>query len=159
MHIRQNNAGKTASVYIKNGKCLYFYNGVPELSLALLSLTIYSTQKMRSENLFYLRGSSSASLQVHLPYSITINGLSSPASGSRSQPIYIKADLSNACSKARLPWLTSLSTLNYIQFQIQMRLRLSFSFECMRADVAGWLAGWHGAMLLHQKSSESPHLF
>jgi hypothetical protein len=33
-------------------------------------------------------GSSSASLQVYLPYSITINGLSSPASGSRSQPSY-----------------------------------------------------------------------
>jgi hypothetical protein len=44
IHIRQNNAGKTASVYIKNGKMPVFYNGVPELSLALLysTLLIYS---------------------------------------------------------------------------------------------------------------------
>jgi hypothetical protein len=57
-------------------------------SLWLFSLSLHRssstthllTSKMRSQNLFYLRGSSSASLQVYLLYSITMNGLSSPES-------------------------------------------------------------------------------
>jgi hypothetical protein len=40
--------------YIKMANA-YIYKGVLELSLALLNSTIIST-KMRSENLFYLRG-------------------------------------------------------------------------------------------------------
>ena len=59
------------------------YKGVLELSLALLFSALHAyphttttllTLKMRPKNLFNLRGSSSASLQVHLLYSITING-------------------------------------------------------------------------------------
>jgi hypothetical protein len=63
---------------------------------ALLSSALYSQilfnynstllYKMRYENLFYLRGLFERFPPTYLPYSIALNGLSSPTSGSRSQP-------------------------------------------------------------------------
>jgi hypothetical protein len=49
-----------------------------------LTTTHYYQNEIR--NLFYLRGLFELFPPTYLPYSITLNGLSSPASGSRSQP-------------------------------------------------------------------------
>jgi hypothetical protein len=123
------------------------YKGVLELSLALLFSALHAdppthllTSKMRSQNLFYLRGSSSASLQVYLPYSITINGC-----------LVQRLDIDLTHTHIRfLSYLQPVQrhgfygspayTLNYIQFKFQMRLCLSFSVRFEFAGVAGWLA-------------------
>jgi hypothetical protein len=59
--IIQNSCRKNCCFVLKMAKCLYFYNGVLELSLDLLIfllalLFLAHLLKMRSENLFYLRG-------------------------------------------------------------------------------------------------------
>jgi hypothetical protein len=89
-------AGKTASVYIKmENACIYKVflstacNKVSALSSALYSQilsTIPTYYQMRYKNLFYLRGLLELFPPIYLPYSIALNGLSSPLSGSRSQP-------------------------------------------------------------------------
>jgi hypothetical protein len=48
------------------------------------SLSTYYQNEI--QNLFYLRGLFELFPPTYLPYSIALNGLSSPASGSRSQP-------------------------------------------------------------------------
>jgi hypothetical protein len=55
------------------------------LSLSLLSL-LPDPIKMRSKLIFYMRGLSELFPPIYLPYSITLNGLSSPQIRSRSQP-------------------------------------------------------------------------
>ena len=85
-------------------------------------------------------GSESSSLQPHLPYSITLNGLSSPKSG---------LDLSLQRLKAFLLlrlWLNNLKHLITFNFKIENEACASLQ-PWMHALT--WLAGWRGEMLLH----------
>ena len=98
-------AGKTASVYIKMANAclynvflsttcnkvsaLYFLLSTCRLShtTSLLPLSFYNEILKIS---FYLRGLFELFPPIYLPYSITLNGLSSPKIRSRSQPSNIK---------------------------------------------------------------------
>jgi hypothetical protein len=82
IHVTQNIMQEKLLCYIKLANaCIYkvFLSSL-WLSSTQSSLIYNNLLKMRYQNLFYLRGSSSASLQVYLLYSITLNGLSSPES-------------------------------------------------------------------------------
>jgi uncharacterized membrane protein YobD (UPF0266 family) len=84
-------------LFVLNGKCL-FLQGVPEhdfnksrlLLFSLYSLKLFYYYKMRSKLIFYMRGLFELFPPIYLPYSITLNGLSSPQIRSRSQPSNIK---------------------------------------------------------------------
>jgi hypothetical protein len=100
----------TQNMYRKNCFCIKLklanaciYKGVLELSLALLFSDLHeyphtttTPPKMRYENIFYLRGSSSTSLQVYLLYLITINGCLFQ---------HLHLDLNRSSIKANLPML------------------------------------------------------
>jgi hypothetical protein len=89
------------------------YNGVPELSLALLFSTtlIYNPPLQNEISRSLLPKGLIKRFPPSLPTLFNYNEwLSSPASGSRYQPYNtLMVDLPNACTKAQLPWLTSLS--------------------------------------------------
>jgi hypothetical protein len=113
IHITQNDMQEKLLLIILKWKMLVFTKVFLELSLALLSSTI-------TIHIFSLQNEISKSLLPEglierfppgLPTLINyIQWLSSPSFGSRSQPLHtLMVDLPNACTKARLPWLTSLS--------------------------------------------------
>jgi hypothetical protein len=116
-------AGKTASVYIKmENACFYkvFLSTACNKVSALLSSSLYSqilsllsmlallTTK-EIQYIFYMRGLFELFPPIYLPYSITLNGLSSPLSGSRSQPYKkLKAYLFYSLHKGTTLWLNNL---------------------------------------------------
>jgi hypothetical protein len=129
IHLTQKiHAGKTASVYIKNGKCL-FVQGCSQArpvtrSRLLLLLSTHRFSSILADLLlkryhrsFYMRGLFELFPPIYLPYSITLNGLSSPLSRSRSQPYktlkaYLPMPMQRHGSMAQHP-----KQLNYIQFK------------------------------------------
>jgi hypothetical protein len=69
--------------------------------LSSILSTTTTTTKMRYKNLFYLRGLFERFPPTYIPYSIALNGLSSPLSDlDLSHTNILKADLPNACTKA-----------------------------------------------------------
>jgi len=110
---------KTA-ICIKYGKHLYFtrcFRARPVTRSRLLSFTvsrrlssILASSLLQNEilNPFLPKGLSENFPLIYLPYSITLNGLSSPQMGSRSQPYkHLRLTYSNACTKAWLYGSTS----------------------------------------------------
>jgi hypothetical protein len=74
-------------------------NKVSDLSLLLSSL-YYSLLQNETKSIFYLRGLFELFPPIYLPYSIALNGLSSPQIGSRSQHLQtLKTYLFYVCAK------------------------------------------------------------
>jgi hypothetical protein len=75
---------------------------------------------------------------IYLPYSITLNGLSSPPSGSRSQPSNIKGLPTSMLVQSTASRLNILKIKLHSNSKWKTRAAPLFSFECTRWR--GWLA-------------------